>query len=290
VAGAFGLVADVDGAAVSLAVTTPRTLLSITDTNGASATFTPDDPVTLATATTNTEFRGVALAPSAVAGPSVYVRTPVTGSSTPAGTSIKVSAYVDSPDGVDSVKAKVGSGAYVDATKGAGNVWTATVKTTGLAVGKATLTVSATDAAGTPGTSTVTRSLTIGAPKNTLAKGTYAPKNKLIKTTKKWTSYATNASPSKKGLTSKQKGAKATTTAYGKTLVLTFTKGTKAGKVTVKVGTKSLTIDLHGTKSANLKKSFNLGNKSQKVTITVLGKKNAKSKGTAVYLAALQVK
>ena len=87
--------------------------------------------------TANTEFRGVALAPTAVTGPSVYVRTPVSGAATAVGTSVKVSAYVDSPDGVGSVKAKLGSGASVNATKGAGNVWTATVPTTGLAIGAA---------------------------------------------------------------------------------------------------------------------------------------------------------
>ena len=102
VEGAFGLVADVDGAAVSLAVTTPKTLVAITDPAGASADFDADAPEVLANAAANTEFRGVALAPTAVTGPSVYVRTPVSGAATAVGTSVKVSAYVDSPDGVGS--------------------------------------------------------------------------------------------------------------------------------------------------------------------------------------------
>ncbi len=64
VEGATGLVADVDGGQVSLAVTTPTQLLALTDPNGAGATFDPSDPAVLATAGANTEFRGVALAPT----------------------------------------------------------------------------------------------------------------------------------------------------------------------------------------------------------------------------------
>ena len=62
--GATGLVADVQGAAVSLAVTTPTQLLTLSDPNGAGAAFTPTAPTVLATAAAGTEFRGVALAPT----------------------------------------------------------------------------------------------------------------------------------------------------------------------------------------------------------------------------------
>jgi hypothetical protein len=79
VEGATGLVADVDGAAVSLAVTTPTKLLALSDPAGSAATFTPAAAVTLATAPANTEFRGVALAPTAEPGPSVFVRSPASG-------------------------------------------------------------------------------------------------------------------------------------------------------------------------------------------------------------------
>jgi hypothetical protein len=72
VAGAFGVVADVTGSAVSLAVTTPTQLITLTDPSGPAASFTPSAPTVLATAATNTEFRGVALAPTAAAGPSAY--------------------------------------------------------------------------------------------------------------------------------------------------------------------------------------------------------------------------
>jgi hypothetical protein len=227
-----------------------------------------------------------------VAGPSVFVRTPTSGAAAPAGSSVQVSAYVASPDGVASVKAKLGSGAYVAATKGAGNVWTATVPTKGLAAGKAVLTVSATDAAGTPATATATKSVTISAPKGNLAKGSYAWSDKTVKKTGKWKAYNTSASPTKKGIQSSKKNSKATAKVFGKQVVVTFTKGAKAGKVKVTVDGKSTTYDLYAKKTANLKKTFKLGGAvaSHTVTVTVLGSKNAKSKGTTVSLAALQVK
>ncbi len=50
VEGATGLVADVQGAAVSLAVTTPTQLLTLSDPNGADAAFAPSATTVLATA------------------------------------------------------------------------------------------------------------------------------------------------------------------------------------------------------------------------------------------------
>ena len=70
VPGIEGLVADVDGSSVSLAVTTPSQLLLLTDPSGASRTaFTTAAPTVLATAPADTEFRGVALAPTGVLNP-----------------------------------------------------------------------------------------------------------------------------------------------------------------------------------------------------------------------------
>ena len=69
VPGAFGVVANVSGNSVSLAVTTPTQLVTLTDPNGSAASFSPSAATVLATAAANTEFRGVALAPTAAAGP-----------------------------------------------------------------------------------------------------------------------------------------------------------------------------------------------------------------------------
>ena len=64
VEGATGLVADVQGSNVSLAVTTPTQLLTLSDPAGSGTTFDPTDTEVLATAPANTEFRGVAPAPT----------------------------------------------------------------------------------------------------------------------------------------------------------------------------------------------------------------------------------
>ena len=50
VAGAFGVVANVTGNSVSLAVTTPTQLVTLTDSNGSATTFTPTTPTVLANA------------------------------------------------------------------------------------------------------------------------------------------------------------------------------------------------------------------------------------------------
>jgi hypothetical protein len=293
--GAFGLVADVDGSAVSLAITTPTQLINVTDPAGAANTFNASDPDVLATAAANTEFRGVALAPTADPGPSVFLRKPASGTTVDLSKgTVTVSAYVDSEDGIDGVTAKIGTGAAVAATKGAGNIWTAKVPAAGLKVGKATLTVTATDSATTPLTSTVKRKITLegsSTPKGNLGAGTYAWSNKLVKLKGTWKTYKTTASPSGKGETSKAKNDTAKAKVYGKKLVLTFGKSPKAGKVKVTVDGKSTTLNLYAAKKGNLAKTWTFKGavKTHTVTITVLGTKSAKSKGTAVFLAALKV-
>lgn len=64
VPGATGLVADATGDSVSLAVTTPTQLLTLTDAHGSSTSAFTATPTVLATAPAGTEFRGVALAPT----------------------------------------------------------------------------------------------------------------------------------------------------------------------------------------------------------------------------------
>ncbi len=145
--GALGIVANATGNVVSLAVTTPTQLLSLTDSNGSAASFTPGKPAVLATAAANTEFRGVALAPTAAAGPSAFIRTPGVGTTITLGATTPVTVYAASAGAADHVSAvdvKLGSGASVAANK-TGHVWTAQVPTTGLTAGASTVTVQATD-------------------------------------------------------------------------------------------------------------------------------------------------
>ena len=291
--GAFGVVANVSGNSVSLAVTTPTQLITLTDPNGSAASFSPSAATVLATAAANTEFRGVALAPAA-AGPSVFVRAPLVGADVALGSTVPVTAYVDSPEGVGSVQAKLGSGAFVTATQ-SGHLWTANVPTAGLTAGSSTVTVKATDTAGTPATTTVTRSVTLtgsSVPAGNLAAGTYPWTVKQVKVTGTWTTYQTANSPSGKGRTSVKKKSSATAKVYGHGLTLTFDRSAKAGKVTVTVDGKSTTVDLYSKTGKPLAKSWTFKGalKSHTVVVSVLGTKNTASKGVAAFLAALKVK
>jgi hypothetical protein len=293
VPGVSGVVADQNGAAVSLAVTTPTSLLSVTDPNGAATSFAAGAPTVLATAPTNTEFRGVALAPTSAAGPSVFIRSPGVGATLPLGGKVTISAYVDSPNGVASVQAKIGSGSFVSATR-SGHLWTASVPTTGLSAGKSTVTVKATDQAGTPATTTETRSVTLSGssvPPGNLGAGTYPWTVSQVKIAGTWKTYQTSHSPSGKGRTSSTKKSTAATKVYGHGLVLTFDRSKTGGKATVTVDGKSTTVDLFSSTGKPLSKTWTFSGslKSHAVVVTVLGTKDAASKGTAVFLAALKV-
>ena len=157
------------------------------------------------------------------------------------------------------------------------------------------MTVQATDTAGTPATTTVTRSVTLtgsSVPAGNLAAGTYPWTAKQVKVTGTWKTYKTTHSPSGKGRTSTKKKSKATAKVYGHGLTLTFDRSAKAGKVKVTVDGKSTTLDLYNKAGKPLSKSWTFKGalKSHTVVVTVLGIKKAASKGVAVLLAALKVK
>jgi hypothetical protein len=79
---------------------------------------------------------------------------------------------------------------------------------------------------------------------------------------------------------------------YGHGLMLTFDRSTKGGKVKVTVDGKSTTLDLYDNAGKPLTKSWSFTGslKSHSVVVTVLGTKDAASKGVWAYLAALKVK
>jgi hypothetical protein len=311
--GVTGLVAHQNGATVDLAVTTPSKLLLVTDPSGTSTTFGAAAPTTLATAPVNTEFRGVALAPTGAGteGPSAFVRSPATGSTVNiAAAGVTASVYAKSPTGgaVNSVTLGIG-GTTVNATKGAGDLWTGTVPSTGLTTGATTLVVKVT---GTGGTTTVNRSITLGgnppvvtppsvggggtttppAPKDALVAGKHAPSDPLVVLKGKWKSYKTSSSPTKKGLASAKKKSTLTTKVYGSQLVITFDKSNKSGQVSVTVDGKQTVIDLFNTKPKAFAKVFKFSGAltSHTVVITVLGTKKTKSTGLVVSVASLEVK
>ena len=294
VPGAFGVVAHATGDSVSLAVTTPTQLLTLTDPTGSATSFSPTTPEVLATAAPNTEFRGVALAPEADPGPSVFLRTPGVDATVSLGGTVPVTAYVSSPDGVGSVEAKLGDGSFVPATR-SGHLWTAQVPTTGLTSGANTVTVRATDQAAAAATTTFTRAVTLGgtaAPAGSLSAGTYPATAKQVKVTGSWKTYRTPHSPTGKGRESTVKRSSATTQVWGHRLVLTFDRSAKAGKVKVIVDGKATTLDLFDRTGRPLARtwSFSGALKAHKVVVTVLGTKNSHSKGTAVLFAAVKVK
>ncbi len=293
--GALGIVANATGNSVSLAVTTPTQLLSLTDSNGSAASFTPGNPSVLATAPANTEFRGVALAPTTTAGPSAFIRTPGVGATVTLGATTPVTVYAasaGSTDQVSKVEASLGSGAFVTATK-TGHVWTAQVPTAGLTAGASTVTVQATDPTGT---TTVTRSVTLSGktvlPAGNLGAGVHPWTAKQVKVKGTWATYKTKHSPSGKGRVSSKKKSTATTKVFGHGLVITFDRSAKAGKVKVTVDGKAKTLDLYSKAGKPLTATWTFKGtvKSHTVVVSVLGTKNHASKGVAALLAALKVK
>lgn len=292
VEGAFGLVADVNNGVASLAVTTPTALLSITDHHAAESGFAAEAPVVLAAAEEGTEFRGVALAPTAASGPSVYVRQPVTATSiSRASGGLKISAYV-AGSSVTSVKAKINAGAYVNAVKGTGNVWTATVPVNAAVSGNAT--VVATDSTGT---TTVSRAITVTpivAPAGTAGPAKYSWLSSKVVRTGTWSTFSTTLSPDKKGLYSKVAGRKVTVKPYGRGLVLSFVGRKDAGKVRITVDGVSATLDLYRATTATVSKTWTWTTtgaiKAHTVVITVLGQKSSKATAANVFLGSFQVK
>ncbi|KAA1421021.1 hypothetical protein F0U44_01425 [Nocardioides humilatus] len=288
VPGVSGLVADVEGGAVSLALTTPTKLLTLNDPSGTASAFDPTGPTVLASAPAGTEFRGVALAPTATPGPSLFLRTPSRGSNVAISSpTFPVTAYV-SGGTVSGVTVTVG-GNTAPATKGSGNVWTANVSTTGLTAGAATLSISATNG---DGTTTVTRPVNLsGTSAGALTTGTYAPTSTGITRKGTWKSYNTSLSPTGKGQKSSVKDNTIKAKVYGNKLVLVFTGGPAAGKVKITVDGKATTVDLYAASVKKKTKAFTFTGAlaTHNVVITVAGSKNANSSGKTVSVAALQV-
>jgi hypothetical protein len=307
--GVTGLVTNVDGGNVSIAATTPDGLWKLLDTGAATSTLA-GSATKVASAPAGTEFRGVALAPTAVNGPSTYVRSPATGASLSLGSDVTVSAYVAEPAGATLTSVTVSAGSVsATATKGSGtNVWTATLPAAGLSAGPTTVTVTA---KGSDGTTTVNRTVTLTkpatpptptptptpapttpvalVPANALTAGSFAPSDAKVTRTGAWKAYASKGSPTKKGLAAKKKGATLTATVSGSALTLVFDATKASGQVSITVDGKKTVVDLFSPKAKAIKKKLKLGSGTHTVTITVLGTKKKSSTGTTVSVSALQV-
>ena len=294
VPGAFGLVADKSGSAVSLAVTTPTKLLLLNDPNGAATSGFAPSATTLATAAANTEFRGVALAPTPDPAPSVTVAAPVSNATYQLGTDgIPVSVTATGANPIGSVTARLGSAAPVALTHGAGTTWTGRLPFVAQAAGTYTVTITATDTDSPAKNRTVTRTVKLALPAGTAPAGKRSWTVTPVKRTGAWSLFTSSLSPTKKGLTSAVKGRAASVKVYGKSVTLAFAKRPNAGRVQVVVDGRATTISLYAKRASTLSKTYTFAAgplKVHTITVRVLGTKVAASKGKSVFLANYWVK
>jgi hypothetical protein len=290
--GAFALTATQSGAAVSLAVTTPAGLYSLSDPNGAAGTFAATSPVLLASAPANTAFRGVALAPTAPTSPTVFIHTPALASHV-AGTigTVSVSADVTSAKGIKTVTIGLDKVKPVKAKLVKGSTtFTAVVDLNGLKAGTHTVHLVATDKAGKK--TSVSSGFTYDQLK--LPAKTAGPGNDSLVFTKGvvrkgFAAVAYKGAPRGKGLISTGTG-KITFTAYGRGVQLHLALRKDAGKVKVTVGGKSYVIDLYSKKAKDyvkVVKGLSLG--KHRVTITALHQKRSTSTGYTVFAGWVKV-
>jgi hypothetical protein len=290
--GAFALTATASGATVSLAVTTPTGLYSLSDPNGAATTFGAAAPVALASAPANTAFRGVALAPIAPTSPTVFVHSPALAQAI-LGTvgTVTFSADVTSAKGVKSVLVGLDKSKAVAAklTKKT-NTYTVALDLNGLKAANHILHITATDKAGKK--TVVTSSFAYG--KLILPAKTAGPGNDSLVYTKGvvkkgFAAVGYKGAPRGKGLISTATG-KITVTVYGRGLQLHLALRKDAGKVKVTVGSKSYVIDLYSKKAKDytkIIKGLTLG--KHKVTITALHSKRKASTGYTVFVGWVKV-
>ncbi|MGY2873118.1 hypothetical protein ACVW00_000308 [Marmoricola sp. URHA0025 HA25] len=294
VPGILGLVAHPAGSTVELAITTPKELLTKTDAASATSVLTAGAPTHLVDAPANTEFRGVALAPTGTDGPLLLPHLPAAGTAYTIGATIPVSATVIGT-GATSVSFQLGSGPAAAGVHAGGNLWTATLPTAGLAPGAADITVTATDGT-TPRVATSSVALASPAPPppsvpaGAAPVGTYSWRNVLFVRKGAWGSFSTPYSPDHAGLVSATKGRTIRGTAYGTGLSLVFVRRPNAGKVAITIDGRTTVVDLYAKRAVRYLRSFSFAAGSHTFQIKVLGTKRAASKGKNVYAAAVLVR
>jgi len=286
---ALGIAASNAGSVVTLVVTTPDSLVKLTDTVGTSGTFSPTKSV-IASADANTEFRGVVLAPEDPEGPSVLLRTPKVDAQLAATVNaVKVSVDVDSPLPVSSVTVKLNDGTAKPATLQSGATYTASLPLKNVLSGTHTVTVAATDA---DGTNTTTRTFVykpVETPSGAIAPGdaSLAGNNKVTVNNFNQVNYA--LSPNGKGLRTAATG-KVSFKFYGRSLKLFYQAAPNAGKARVTIDGVASPLDLYAATTQQTSKTYGgLKLKSHTVVINALGTKRAASTGTVVLLGYVGV-
>jgi hypothetical protein len=302
--GALGLAAVPTGTghAVSIVATTEKGLYTLTDPDGTDAAHFNGSPDQIATAPSKEEFRGVAIAPKVPSGPSIVVNSPSAGAKITTGTSsVHFAARIADPDGVASATVAVDGGSPIATTESGttntNDTWTATVPLGGLALGKHTLTIVATDASAGASKTTTNSSFSIVAkapttPKGDVGKGTTSLLSSLVKHTG-FKPVVVKGAPLYKGkhlgLATKKKGL-VSFTFYGKKLAIHLVGGRSSGKVVITVGGKSHTVNLYRKKTTKIVETFSFTKtKAVKVAIKAPHKKSRKSKGYLVTLGWLVV-
>lgn len=290
VEGVLGLAAQQSGSTVAIAATTPTQIVGLTDSDAAGTTFNPSVSQ-LASAPTNTEFRGIAIAPVPTAGPSIFVKNPLADAAAISGGSLPVAVDVVGST-VSAVSARVDNGTNVAAVHGSGNRWTAALPLAAVGNGSHVVTISATDANGTASASrTIVRTGAISGPvKNAkaLGAGNYGANHPFVnKGGFRVTAF--KPSPTKKGLLATTKTS-ANFLAFGRKLTLVFATRPDGGKVTITVDGKPKTLDLYAKRAGTSTVVFNgLALANHVVRVTATKTHQRKSKGYAVLFGRVQV-
>ena len=285
----FGLTAIADGTSVTLVATTPTSIVKLIDGNGMANTFAPTVS-TIATASDNTEFRGVAVAPINPAGPTVLLRKPtIDGQIAATQASLAVSVDVNSTKTVQSVTASVDGGTEKAAALTTGDTYTVNVPLKGLTSGKHTVSVTATDA---DGTRVVSRQWTykpVVVPAGDIGPGIASLANNGKVTVNGFNTTSYTGSPNGSGLTSAGTGT-ASFTFYGRSLLLSYEAANDRGKFSVTIDGKTTNIDSYSASKQKLSKLFgNLALKAHNVTIKGLDAKSAASTGKKLVLGYVTV-
>ncbi|MBZ5734398.1 hypothetical protein K8Z61_07800 [Nocardioides sp. TRM66260-LWL] len=127
-------------------------------------------------------------------------------------------------------------------------------------------------------------------PVDYLTKGSYAWTNAKVVRKGTWKTFTASYAPGRKGLFAKTKNATLTTKVRGAAVTVTFTGGTTSGKAAVVIDGKATTIDLYRAKTGTVAKTIKVtAGVTHTVQVKVLGTRNAKSKGTAVYVGSLRI-
>lgn len=302
--GALGLAAVPTGTdhEVSIVVTTTKGLYTLTDPDGTDDSAFDATPSQIASAPAKDEFRGVAIAPAVLTGPSIVVDSPAANGKVTQGTgTIHFSAQVADADGVASVAVKLDGGSAITATEtgtdSTDDTWTASIPAGSLPVGKHTLSITATDATGAAVSATTNSSFSIVAkapttPKGDIGKGATSLLSPLVSHSG-FSAVTVKGAPAYKGkhqgLLTKKKGS-VSFTFYGKKLVLHLVGNKKSGKLTITIGGKSHTVNLYRKHPASFTATYSVAKTSAvRVAIKASHKKAKASKGYQALLGWLVV-